>query len=90
MDIIKIDEKAAEKKLSIIRRYIFEILIVVLCFLTGYLFQGQRELETMFREYLVKDRMLMMEKIDVNTSVINQNSSIIQDLNKSLYSKSKK
>lgn len=85
MDVLKIDEKQAEKKLSIIRRYIFELLIVGLCLFSGYLFKGQKALEKTIRDYLTEDRQILIERLDVNTQAINQNSSIIEDLNRSIY-----
>jgi hypothetical protein len=97
MDVLKVDAVQAEKKLSIVRRYIFELLIVMLCLFSGYLFLGQQELELQIRNYLQNDRVLMIEKIDVNThriddntKALEQNSEIIQELNNSLYKTKKK
>lgn len=90
MDVLKIDEKAAEKKLSIIRRYIFELLIVGLCLFSGYLFKGQKDLEKTIRDYLTEDRQILIQRLDINTEAIEQNSNIIQDLNKTFYTNKKK
>lgn len=85
MDIVKIDEKQAEKKLSIVRRYIFELLIVGLALFSGYLFKGQKELESQIRNYLVNDRQIMIERLEINTQAINQNSSVIEEMYQQRY-----
>lgn len=94
MEVININEKAAEKKLSVFRKYFVEIAIVALCVVSGYLYKGQKELETLIRNYLITDKSVLYQKIDssthaidVNTNVIKQNSEIIQELNKNYYRK---
>lgn len=80
MSLLKLDDKQAENKLSIIRRYIVELLIVGLCMFSGYLFKAQKDLEKTIRDYLTEDRQILIERLDLNTQAIYQNSSIIEEL----------
>lgn len=85
--MLSINDKEAEKKLSIFRKYFVEIMVVILCCVNVYLFKGQKDLENLIRNYLITDKNVLIQKLDsatslmnVNTDVIKQNSEIILEL----------
>jgi hypothetical protein len=85
MSLLKLDDKQAENKLSIIRRYIVELLIVGLCVFCGYLFKTQKDFEKIIRDYLTEDRQLLIERLEVNTQALYYNSSIIEEMQSPRY-----
>jgi len=78
MNVLNADPQKVRSNLSIFRIYFFEIAVVVLGIVTGYLFYGQKELQKDMRNYLLNDRERLIIKLDENTSAIKDNTQVIQ------------
>ena len=78
MNVLNADPQKVRSNLSIFRIYFFEISVVVLGIVTGYLFYGQKELQKDMRNYLLNDRERLIIKLDENTSAIKDNTQVIQ------------
>lgn len=72
MDIRETDPIAsAAQKLSLIRRYIFEVVVIALAI--AVIFQNKQ-----ITYYLASDRAEMVKVISNNTAVVQQNSKLIE------------
>jgi hypothetical protein len=78
--IIDINEEEAGKKLSVFRKYYYEIGIIVLAMVVSYLFIGQKQLERDMRNYLINDRTAAFEKMNATTEVIRQNTEVMKSV----------
>lgn len=90
MALISIDDKDAEKKLGIVRRYLPEIAYLSLATCIVFLFTGQREIEKDMRQYLNSDRMSGVQTITENTSVIKANTEVMREVKEILNSQNSK
>lgn len=82
MDNNTIVKNFNEKNLSLVRKYIFEILVVLLLVLTGFQWYNQRQTDNRFIEYLNLDKGILIHTIENNTQAIQQNNLILQTLKK--------
>jgi hypothetical protein len=71
---------ASENKLSLIRKFIYEIVLVILMFSVAYLFIKIGSLDQEIKTYLREDRVTGIQKIDLNTEAILQNTLILKDV----------
>jgi hypothetical protein len=69
-----------EKKLSLVRRYIVELLIVVLSFAVVFLFQKQDRMNERLIKYYIEDKNKDQESRIHNSSVIETNNVILRDI----------
>jgi hypothetical protein len=63
-----------ESKLSLLRKYIVEIVIVVLATSVIYLFNAQNKQQTLILEYYKEDKSKDVETISRNNSIIETNN----------------
>lgn len=61
-----------KNKLSIVRRYIFELILVILCFATYKISLQYLEVDNVLRKYLFEDREKMI-RLQENTNEILRN-----------------
>lgn len=69
-----------ERKLSLLRRYIVEILIVVLTASVVYMFQKQDRMNERLIRYYIEDKNRDQQHLINNSSVIETNNVILRDL----------
>jgi hypothetical protein len=70
-----------QQKLSLIRKYPFELLCVALALCVGYLFISFLGLQTEFRTYVITQGMKQTDIITNNTTVVQENTKVIQKNN---------
>ena len=79
MPLITIDNADAEKKLSIFRRYYMEVFLALMLGAVIYLFEGQKSMEVILRNYLLADRANAIDKVVNSTEAINKNANAINN-----------
>lgn len=60
-----------QQKLSLIRRYIYEVVLVTLCLVVATLFQAYRDLNNSFMSHLQNDSEKMQGALNNNTNALN-------------------
>jgi len=64
-------EVASEKKLSVLRKYPLEFLIIILFLSVGYLFHLYSNLNNEFKNHLLITNRVMIETLKENTQALN-------------------
>lgn len=78
-NLMKIDAKEADKKLSTFRKYSTEILLACTLFTSWYMFLEQRDMEKTFRSYLIDDRTKISRQMEKNTNILTEIKSILKE-----------
>jgi len=73
----EIQKNFNDKNLSLIRKYIFEILVILLMFLSGFQWINQKKADDRFIKYLEIDKSVLIKTIENNTQAIHQNNLIL-------------
>lgn len=63
-------EEFKDSRLPMLRKYLTEAVIMVLCIAVGFLFRNQRELEEEFRKHLISDSEKMIQVISENNQIL--------------------
>lgn len=82
MTVSEIKDSFNEKNLSLVRKYIFEILVVLLLVLTGFQWYNQIETDKRFVDYLNIDKEILINTINKNTNAFEQNNYLLQTFKK--------
>lgn len=78
-NLLNVDPKEAEKKLSAFRKYSTEILLLCALSAIWFLFAGQKELEKDLRKYLIEDRLNTSTQLNESTEVLRDIKDILED-----------
>jgi len=63
-------EEFKDSRLPMLRKYLTEAVIMVLCIAVGFLFRNQRDLEEEFRKHLISDSEKMIQVISENNQIL--------------------